>query len=185
MLKSMKTLSIIALAVAGTVSAATAKADPVEYVQLTFASGAHFSGDVTFAPGYTSVEGVTGTLTGYQYGTNGFIGSGSETIDWAWYPGANYASGNDIFGAFLVDGPPGDYTYGAPGYTNWIAFTYDYSGAPSLVFSGAGYGNEIDYNDPLVSGSITATPEPNTLLLLASGLVGLAFTMRRKIGLGG
>ena len=184
MLKLMKTLPIVALAVAGIVSATTAKADPVEYVHMTFVSGAQFSGAVTFAPDYSSVEDVTGTLTDYQYGANGFAGSGSETIDWNWDPGVNFTSGTNIFGTFLVDGTPGDYAYGAPGYPNWIAFTYDYSGAPGLVFNNSGYGNEIDYNDPMVSGYVSATPEPGSLLLFGTGLVGLAFLLRRKMGLG-
>jgi hypothetical protein len=89
-----------------------------------------------------------------------------------------------MFGTYLVDGTPGDYAYGAPGYTNWIAFTYDYSGAPGLVFNNSGYGNEIDYNDPMVSGYVSATPEPGSLLLFGTGLVGLAFLLRRKMGLG-
>jgi hypothetical protein len=47
-----------------------------------------------------------------------------------------------------------------------------------------GYGNfgpQIDENF-ILNANASATPEPNSLLLLATGLAGLAFIMRRKIG---
>jgi len=59
---------------------------------------------------------------------------------------------------------------------------------PTLVYFSNlplyGYGNfgpQIDENF-ILNANASATPEPNSLLLLATGLAGLAFIMRRKIG---
>jgi len=179
MLKSLRTIAIVALAVASVAAATLAKADPVDYVDLTFASGATFIGTVTFTDDYSSIVAVDGTLTGYEAGTTGYVGgSASDMIDWVWNS-YNYALETDEYGNFLVDGPNTD-------YWNWIAFTYNYSGVPVLTLApGDNYGVEVDYDDPLVNGSIssTATPEPGTLLLFGSSLVAFGGLVRRKIGL--
>jgi hypothetical protein len=197
MSKSLRNLAIIAFALVTLAVIPSAKADPTDNLNMTFESGATFSGVVTFAPDYSYVEEVSGTLNGYQYGTYGYTGSGSDSISWLWYGGDNYATASgDIYGTFLMDGPPDDYTSGDDGYYNYIDFTYDYTNAPTLVFDNnpddlyygeydpngvnGYYSDELD--DPMISGSFTPIPEPSSLWLLGSGVVGLAGMVRRKIG---
>jgi hypothetical protein len=160
-----------------------AEADVVESVTMNFQSGAEFSGSVSFATDYSSITSVSGTLTGYQYGTAGYVGTGSDTIDAVLALNTNYSSGPPIYGNFLLDGP----SDGSNGF-NFIQFTYDYSNAPILIFadSGAGIfgtGNYIDYQDPLVSGQIGAVgavPELSTWFMLLIGFAGLGLYARSR-----
>jgi hypothetical protein len=183
-------------------AAASARADQIATVDMTFQSGATFTGTVDFANDYSSVTGVNGVLTGYVLGPNGYQGTGSDVIDWVYYddslalpPGYNFASGNGpyVFGTYLVDGSSASDTSAY----NFIAFTYDYSAAPVLTFAsipqtftGLGNGNDVedqddDYSDPMVSGVIY-TPEPSSVMLLGMGLLLLGLVgLRRKIRIDG
>jgi hypothetical protein len=79
-----------------------------------------------------------------------------------------------VYGTFLMDGA----SNGA--YSNWIAFTYNFADVSNISFSASAYGNEIDYNDPMVSGTLSAVPEPGTLALFGLGLLGAMFARKRN-----
>jgi hypothetical protein len=157
-----------------------AKADVVESVNMTFQSGATFSGSVSFTNDFSSITDVSGTLTGYQYPTVGYVGTGSDVIDSVFALNTNYSSGPPIYGNFLQDGPSDG---SAP--FNFILFTYDYTNAPTLVLAdpSAGYlglGNSVNGLDPFVSGSIGAVPELSTWIMLLIGFVGLGMNRRTR-----
>jgi len=154
-------------------SALNAQASIISSVNMNFQSGAQFTGNITFADGYTSVLAVDGTLTGYQFGSNGYIGSGSDHINWIWSNGYDFAPEANIYSTFLMDGVLN------ASYTNFISFTYDIN---NLSFvANAGYGNKVDYTDAMVSGSIGAVPEPEILSLFGLGLLGIMFARKRNI----
>jgi hypothetical protein len=166
----------------------TAWADITESVSETFQSGATFNGTVTFLNDYSNLTGVNGILSGGTGVGAGGLGYGNDAITWVFYPPSNYGSsfGPQYGGNFLMDGPPCSLANVAAAncstFTNFISFTWDYSGAPNLVFASPGGvlgdpgGNSVSYSDALVSGTIgpaEVTPEPTyfAAMLLCLGVV--------------
>jgi hypothetical protein len=143
-----------------------ASASVVEHVTMNFASGATFSGDVTFADDLSSYTGVDGTLSGGSYGT--------ESINWIWSTN-NFSSGTDNFSNWLM------------GSGHYIQLAYNYSNPAQLTFtSGISYSgtdNYINYSDAFVSGTIgnpSAVPEASNLAMLLAGLGAMGLAARRQ-----
>jgi hypothetical protein len=174
----LKRIALLAVFVFSLALVSQAAPLPTLNLTETFQSGATFNGTVTFLSDYSNMVAVTGVLSGGPYGT--------DSINWIWDQTANFASsfGPQYGGNFLMDGTTCGNECGSFNY--FITITWDFSAAPNLQvvtpaadpLSAIG-GNNINYVDPLVSGSFS-TPEPGSLALLGSGVVGLAGLLRRK-----
>lgn len=93
-------------------------------------------------------------------------------------------SGLDGTGTDLahLDLPPNGSFCGVEAYSCWSEVGVSFPGAAeSVVFSGSA--NYIGFADITLGSSQVNTPEPGSLLLLGSGVLGLAGVMRRKLGL--
>jgi hypothetical protein len=114
--------------------------------------------------------------TGSEYWLGGLQNPITETTagaNWEWVNGE---------GTFWNNGSTGMYANWAGGEPN------DFYGAGSEQYLGIGLLDQYSWNDEVGSGNITgyiaekdttSVPEPTTLLLLASGLVGMAALRRR------
>jgi hypothetical protein len=195
MLKSVRILATVLLAIAGVAAAASAKASTTEDINLTLANGAVFNGTLTFSTSsLTDLTGLTvdGTLTDYKDGTLGKDAGHTDTI---------HVVDTGILTTYSLLGIDhivvGDTIWGSPALThqNRITLTINTNDTPAALIDTIGplpvsgidltdpSGDRSDFTKP--NGAPVFTPEPGTFLLLGSGLVGLAGIVRRKIGVRG
>jgi hypothetical protein len=156
----------------------------VEAVNMTFQSGATFSGVMTFADDFSSISAVTGTLSGYSstYGTYYQPGT-STNITWLYNHGTNQTSSPSTFSQYLMDGED----KGANSwYSNFLYFEYNYSNPSALSVTSNTYvyntSNSPTNHDNLVSATISAVPEPSTWAMMILGFVGVGFVAYRRRG---
>jgi len=150
-----------------------ANAARIYLADMQFESGASFSGTLTFSDDLTQLTGVSGALNGYDFSINGPVSGGSDSINWIWEPGYNFADSPSTFGTYLMDGSA-DY------FNNSIALTYGFAGAPSLQLVTSGLGISVNGTDYMVSGNLSPVPLPAALPLFGMGVAGVACVFARK-----
>jgi hypothetical protein len=171
----MRLGTILPFAAAATVIAVSAPASAavVLPVQITYASGAYFQGNVTFADGYESILAVNGTLHGYAPLNPLFYNpASSTTINQLLVGGLDLAPGRWNYGTSLTDG-----------FGNIIAFGYTFNQNSVPEFGNAGsYRSRINGRDNFVSGQVVVggVPEPATWLLFILGFAGIGIMLRRE-----
>ena len=168
------TFSILAFLLALAIPSA-AKADTIETFNF---NGTLIGGTVT---GTVTIDVTTGKVTGEDFAAA--VGKAIYTFD-----GNAYAQGKGLVA-------PNDYTaefLGSFGATFQLGFTTQsligYTGGNVCALTGnCNFSTSALGIDPLTSGKLTPlaspapTPEPSGLVLLGSGLLGVAGMARRKV----
>ena len=179
-------LKKLAVAAAFTLSmglVGTAQADYIEALSETFASGATFTGTVTFDNNFVATAISGGVLTGYSLGTVGYVGgSASESINWIQDTTFNYSAA-PLASNFLLDAASVPFD---PSINNSLLFTIDFTNTSAPVFyspldvtyNGINSGSSI--SDALVSGTVNPVPVPAAVWLFASGFAGMGWFGRQK-----
>ena len=179
----------ILLGAAALAMSAPASATIHEYkVDLTFASTNFFTGiigfdDSTFsATGLWTLFSVDGVL---DVSNSPLDMTSATSIDFKGIGGQeNLSTGPGNFSQYLVDNPNDvafsilfGYNYN-PNSSTPLTFTYG-SSWHTLEINGVNYDNYL-IEDPVLSGSITAVPEPETYAMVLAGLGLISMMTRRR-----
>jgi hypothetical protein len=155
-----------------------ATATIIETVQLDFASGAQYNGTITYNDNYNGMTDTNGYLDGGSYDNIFFSWTWRENDSSEDYP--NPGDWNDD--GYLDDWLMRDGESVNDSTNLYISLSWDNDGGDIAYafIDDADYSGVYKTADLMISATSNPVPEPATMLLFGTGLIGLAGVGRKK-----
>ena len=105
-------------------------------------------------------------------------------LTWIWSDAGNY-EGDAGGPGYAMDGSRDGPGLGNGTFTTFISLNWNYSDINHIIVTPLPggidtFGNNINYSDQMISGTIAAVPEPETYALMLAGLAAVAFVGKRR-----